>query len=58
LGIQDGDLIAVSAGDWEIEVLARVNGQAPVGVVLLPQRLCKSPTPVVPVACAVRKIEE
>jgi NADH-quinone oxidoreductase subunit G len=58
MGIEDGDQIAVSAGDWEIEVMARVNGQAPVGVVLLPQRLCKSPTPAAPIACTVRKIEE
>jgi NADH-quinone oxidoreductase subunit G len=58
LGVEDGDQIAVSAGDWEIEVMARVNGQAPVGVVLLPQRLCKSPTPAAPTACTVRKIEE
>ena len=58
LGIANGDRIAVSAGEWTIEVAARVNGRAPVGVVLLPQRLCKSPTPAAPVECAVRKIEE
>jgi NADH-quinone oxidoreductase subunit G len=58
LGVEDGDQIAVSAGDWEIGVIARVNGNAPVGVVLLPQRLSTSPTPVAPAECAARKIEE
>jgi predicted molibdopterin-dependent oxidoreductase YjgC len=58
LGIGDGDPVAVSVDDLEIQVTARVNGAAPVGVVLLPLQLSKSPVPTAPAACAVRKIEE
>ena len=39
LGIQDGDSVSVSAGDWKAEVTARVDGRAPVGVALMPASL-------------------
>jgi NADH-quinone oxidoreductase subunit G len=57
-GIADGDLILITVGDLGIQVRARVDGQAPAGFVLLPQRLSQSPTLLAPAKCAVQKIEE
>jgi NADH-quinone oxidoreductase subunit G len=58
LGVQHGDPILIAVGDLEIRVQARVDGRAPAGVVVLPQRLSHSPMPLAPVKCAVQKIEE
>jgi NADH-quinone oxidoreductase subunit G len=58
LGVTDGDPIQITVGELEIRVQARVDGKAPAGIVLLPQRLCQSPTPPGPARCAVQKIEE
>jgi predicted molibdopterin-dependent oxidoreductase YjgC len=58
LGIAEGDRIAVLVGDLAVEVTARVDGKSPAGMVLLPQRLARSPLPTVPAACSVQKIEE
>ncbi len=57
-GIADGDLILITVGDLGIQARARVDGQAPAGIVLLPQRLSQSPTLLAPAKCAVQKIEE
>jgi NADH-quinone oxidoreductase subunit G len=58
LGIVDGDHIAVIVGDLRVEVTARVNGQAPTGAVLLPQRLNNVPLPDSLAACSIEKLEE
>jgi NADH-quinone oxidoreductase subunit G len=58
LGVTDGDPIQITVGELEIRVRARVDGKAPAGIVLLPQRLSQSPTPPGPARCAVQKIEE
>ncbi|MCD4686431.1 MAG: NADH-quinone oxidoreductase subunit NuoG [Anaerolineae bacterium] len=57
-GIADGDRVAVTVGDLRIDVTARVNGQAPAGTVLLPQRLSSVPTPDSPATCSIEKLEE
>ncbi|WP_119073084.1 NADH-quinone oxidoreductase subunit NuoG [Aggregatilinea lenta] len=58
LGIADGDRIRVSAGNAQVEVVARVDGRAPVGTVLLPRNLAEVPTPNYPAACTVQKVGE
>ncbi|MBI5961763.1 MAG: NADH-quinone oxidoreductase subunit NuoG [Chloroflexi bacterium] len=58
LGIIDGDQVVISAGDLQINVSARVNGQAPTGFVLLPIRLSQLPVPAAPAMCSVQKVEE
>jgi NADH-quinone oxidoreductase subunit G len=58
LGIVDGDPIAIVMGEHQVKITARVNGAAPVGVVVLPQQLTAVPTPTAPVGCTVHKIEE
>jgi NADH-quinone oxidoreductase subunit G len=57
-GIADGDPIMIRVGDLEIPVRARVDGLAPAGIVLLPQRLSQSSTLLAPAKCSVQKIEE
>ena len=57
-GIADGDPILIRVGDLEIPVQARVDGRAPAGIVLLPQRLSQSPTLLAPAKCSVQKLEE
>ena len=57
-GIVNGDRVAITAGPTRVEVVARVNGAAPVGTVLLPLQLSKTLVPAVPTACTVTKIEE
>jgi NADH-quinone oxidoreductase subunit G len=56
LGVSDGDPVVLVIGERELEFTARVNGQAPVGVLLLPQRLADAPTPSAPVSGTVRKL--
>jgi len=58
LGIADQDRIMLSVGDHQIKARARVNGKAPVGVVLLPLQLLESPPPTAPAVCVVQKVEE
>ncbi|MBN2305888.1 MAG: NADH-quinone oxidoreductase subunit NuoG [Anaerolineae bacterium] len=57
LGIADGDSITISVGAWQADIMARVNGRAPAGVVLLPQGL-GVPLPAAPAGCAAHKSEE
>ncbi len=57
-GIAHGDRVAIMAGPTRVEVVARVNGAAPEGTVLLPLQLSKTLVPTVPTACTVTKIEE
>ncbi len=56
LGIAHGDRIAITAGDHRVEVTARVDGRAPLGVVLLPKQLSQEPVPAAPLAGTVEKI--
>lgn len=58
LAITDGERIIVSSGDLSVQVVARISDTAPAGTVLLPRRLSESPTPLVPAACVVQKVEE
>lgn len=57
-GIADGDRITISVDGVQFETVAMINGKAPAGFVLLPQRLSEAPVPAAPVVCAVQKIEE
>jgi NADH-quinone oxidoreductase subunit G len=57
LGIADGDTVTVGYGAQGVEVTARLDPAAPGGAALLPRSLSDRPTPVVPVAGTVRKVE-
>jgi NADH-quinone oxidoreductase subunit G len=39
LNVHDGDTLTVAAGNWQATVAARVHGQAPAGVLLMPRGL-------------------
>jgi NADH-quinone oxidoreductase subunit G len=58
LGVSDGDRIVVNAGGAQVEVVARVDGKAPAGTVLLPRQLTDTPSPIYPAACTVQKVGE
>ncbi len=57
LGIAQGDIVTVAYGAQGAEVSAWLDPTAPVGVALLPRSLSPRPTPAVPVAGTVRKVE-
>ncbi len=57
VGITHGEQITVRFGFGAVEVMARVDAAAPAGVVLLARHLSHEPTPAVPVAGSVQKIE-
>ncbi len=57
LGIAEGDLVTVGYVVQGIEVKVRLDPVAPVGAILLPRHLGERPTPAVPVAGSVRKVE-
>ncbi len=57
LGINDGDAVQVSYAAQGIEVAVRVMPDAPMGAVLLPRHLTERPTPAIPVAGKVQKVE-
>jgi NADH-quinone oxidoreductase subunit G len=55
LKIKDGDTITLAFGEQRVQVLARVNGAAPEGTVLLPRNLNAAPIPAAPAAVTVEK---
>jgi NADH-quinone oxidoreductase subunit G len=58
LGIAEGDRVAVTGEGFRAEVVARVDGRAPTGFVLLPMQLAHQPLPTTPEVCAIQKIGE
>ncbi|NDJ79199.1 MAG: NADH-quinone oxidoreductase subunit NuoG [Chloroflexi bacterium] len=58
IGIVDGEVIRLNVNGAQHLLTARVNGQAPAGVVLVPQLLSKTPIVIGPAACAIEKIGE
>jgi NADH-quinone oxidoreductase subunit G len=53
--IHEGDHITLDFGGHQVQVLARVNGTAPEGVVLVPLYLAEGPVPMSPAAVKVSK---
>jgi len=58
LGINNGELIVITVGEQHIEVTARVDGKAPVGALLLPRQVAKTPIPTLPTIGTVQKLQE
>jgi NADH-quinone oxidoreductase subunit G len=56
LGINDGDMVQISAANSSVTVRAHVNGGAPEGAVVLPRRLSETATPLTITAGEVSKV--
>jgi NADH-quinone oxidoreductase subunit G len=55
LGVQEGDLITLRFGEHSAQVVARVDGKAPQGTVLVPMNLSQAPLPTALTPVAVEK---
>jgi len=56
LGIENGDVVEISADNSSVRVKAYVNGGAPVGSVVLPRHLTDNPTPMTLTVGDIKKV--